>query len=350
MVIGNPPYIKKSEIPKPTADSLIGFKCQSLPDFYAVCVERSLSLLASTGRVSMIVMLSLSFSSDFSELRELMIKGSGKTNWWSTFGKRPDSLFKGVQVRNTIFSMANGGGFFTSRHNLFSPESRKHLFEGMEQVAANTIEGLVPVRGGIASELLREMISRRAAIQQGSEGFYMRTTGQYWFPALPSAPPVLDTKLKVVAKVDNRVKFVPTDFRESPKLAVAALVGKLGFLWWGAIGDDFHCLPSQTFIPRTFISELWADESLALLAEDVAERGKSVYFASNNAGALYINIRWTAIRDSTDIFDRRVLESLGLLAHWRNLNIWYRQVMRSSGDNSNSTPIDYSSLPEAKSE
>jgi hypothetical protein len=350
VVIGNPPYIKKSEVPKTTADSLIGFKCQSLPDFYAVCVERSMSLLATNGRISMIVMLSLSFSPGFSELRELMIKGSGMTNWWSTFGKRPDSLFKGVQVRNTIFSMGSGAGFFASRHNLFSPESRKHLFESMEQFATSTVEGLIPVRGGVATELLEEMIKRRAAIQQGSEGFYMRTTGQYWFPALPSAPPVLDSNLKILAEVDSRVKFVPTDFREPPKLAVAALVGKFGFLWWSAIGDDFDCLPSQTFIPRTFIAKLWADKSLALLARDVEEQGNSVYFASNNAGALYVNIRWTAIRDSTDIFDRRVLEGLGLLTHWRNLNIWYRQVMKSSGDNSNSVSVDYSILPVAKTE
>jgi hypothetical protein len=339
VVIGNPPYIRKSEVPKATLDSLIGFKCKGLPDFYAVCVERSLSLLNSSGRISMIVMLSLAFSSSFAELRQIMIRKSGKANWWSTFGKRPDSLFKGVQVRNTIFSMGNGDGFFASRHNIFTPESRKYLFESMEQTPAQIFDDSIPVRGGVSSELLGEMLRRRAPIQAGTEGFYMRTTGQYWFPALPFAPPVLDASQKVISPADEGVKFVPTDFRETPKLAVAALVGKIGFLWWSAIGDDFHCLASQSETPRAFLSELWADDHLKELAQQVEDQGKTVGFASNNAGALYVNIRWTAVRASTDIFDRYVLECLGLIHHWRNLNIWYRQVMRSSGENTNSVAL-----------
>jgi hypothetical protein len=57
-----------------------------------------------------------------------------------------------------------------------------------------------------------------------------------------------------------------------------------------------------------------------------------------------VNIRWTSVRGTTDLFDRYVLEQLGLMEHWRPLNIWYRQSMRSSGDNSNSIPIDVALL------
>jgi hypothetical protein len=340
VVIGNPPYIKKSEIPKVTSDSLIGFRCQNLPDFYAVCAERSLSLLNDSGRISMITMLSLSFSPSFLALRELLLETGGRINWWSTFGKRPDSLFKGVQVRNTIFSAGVGTGFFASHHNVFSPTGRAYLFECLEQLPSTLTEGLIPVRGGVANELAGLLSDQKAVVQPGVEGFFMRTTGQYWFPALNFAPPVLDGNLQIVRAVDDRVKFVATDFRESPDVAVAVLAGKLGFLWWSAVGDDFDCLPSQTLPPRLFVSKLWDDEELSNLARNVKNAGQLAYFASNNAGALYVNIRWTSVRSYTDLFDRYFLEALGQLDQWRPLNIWYRQVMRSSGDNSNSVALD----------
>jgi hypothetical protein len=143
---------------------------------------------------------------------------------------------------------------------------------------------------------------------------------------------------------------VPTDFQESPKLAVAVLAGKIGFLWWSAIGDEFDFLPAQTVAPRSLISGLWKDSALLELADKVQAAGDTAYFASNTMGALYVNIRWTSVRGTTDLFDRYVLEELGLIDQWRSLNVWYRQSMRSSGDNSNSTPIDVSILERKVSE
>jgi hypothetical protein len=244
-----------------------------------------------------------------------------------------------VEVSNTIFSTGPGFGLFTTRHNLFSANSRKWLFEGIELGHTPVTSEMIPARGGLANGVLEQMVLPRPPIQAGSEGFFIRTTGRYWFPALPFTPPVLDANLGVISSKDTRVKFVSTDYQESPKLAVAILAGKIGYLWWSAIGDEFDFLPSQTVAPRTFISGLWKDKRLLKLAEDVELAGRNAFFASNSKGALYVNIRWTSERATTDVFDRFVLEKLGLLGQWRNLNIWYRQVMRSSGENANSVVL-----------
>jgi hypothetical protein len=344
VVIGNPPYIVKAAIPRSTFDSLIGFNCQNLPDFYAVCAERSLSLLNRSGRISMIVMLSLAFSSGFAKARELLVKSPSRVTWFSTFGKRPDSLFKGVEVSNTVFTSGPGTGFFATKHSLFSASSRPWLFEGLEITQTPLTNDFIPTRGGVANGLLTYLIAPKLPIQPGTEGFFIRTTGRYWFPALPAAPPVLDGNLNWISSRDSRVKFVQTDFQESPKLAVAVLAGKIGFLWWSAIGDEFDFLPAQTIAPRSLISGLWKDSALLELADKVQAAGDTAYFASNTKGALYVNIRWTSVRAATDLFDRYVLEALGLIDQWRSLNVWYRQSMRSSGDNSNSIPIDVSVL------
>ncbi len=336
VVIGNPPYINKSKVPKSTSDSLIGYRCQSLPDFYAVCAERSISLLNPAGRISMIVMLSLAFRSDFLELRSLLIEAKDRANWWATFGKRPDSLFKGVEVSNTIFTVGPGSGFLGAKHNLFSSASREWLFEGIELFPTNFTADLTPTRGGISNPLLTQIAFPKAPIQPGVEGFYIKTTGRYWVPALPISPPVLAPDLKILSASDPSIKFVTADYKESPKIAVAVLAGKIGYLWWSAIGDEFHVLPSQTIEPRELISKLWNDADVLKLAEKVEKAGSTAYFASSSKGSLYLNIRWNSVRETTDVFDRLVLERLGLLDHWRALNIWYRQVMRSSGENTNS--------------
>lgn len=339
VVIGNPPYINKSNVPKSTSDSLIGFRCQGLPDFYAVCIERSISLLSPTGRISMIVMLSLAFRSDFLELRNILVKDKDRANWWTTFGKRPDSLFKGVEVSNTIITVGPGSGFLGTKHNLFSSASRGWLFEGIELFPTNFTTDLIPTRGGISNPLLTEIAFPKEPIQAGVEGFFIKTTGRYWVPALPVSPPVLSPDLKILSASDPSVKFVTADYQEAPKIAVAVLAGKIGYLWWSAIGDEFHVLPSQTIEPRLLITQLWSDTEVLKLAEKVEAAGKTAYFASTSKGSLYLNIRWNSVRETTDVFDRLVLERLGLLDHWRALNIWYRQVMRSSGENTNSVSL-----------
>ena len=51
------------------------------------------------------------------------------------------------------------------------------------------------------------------------------------------------------------------------------------------------------------------------------------------------NVRWTKLGNLTDAFDSELLGSLGLESERRNLNIWYRQVMRSSGDSAKDRPV-----------
>jgi hypothetical protein len=340
VVIGNPPYIKKSSIPKPTLRSLIGYLCQDLPDFYATCVERSKSLLKATGRMSMIVMLSLSFGTGFQKLRSLIIRPDELSTWWSTFGKLPSSLFRGkVKVRNTIFSLGPGVGFHSTKHNIFTSGSRGWLFENLEfSRVPFTAEG-TPIRGGLANEVLTRLATSKGKILTGANSIYLRPTGQYWFPVVPVPPPILNENLEPSEAVDPGVNAIGIDANESAELAIAILAGKIGFAWWGATGDDFHCKPMESIHPRLFVQELWSDPNAIELSKKVSAQGSLNYFARKNDGDWYVNIRWSSACSSTDDFDKFVLDQLGLSSEWRKINIWYRQTMRSSGDSSSSVNL-----------
>lgn len=341
VVIGNPPYIKKSDVPKSTREALIGLETQDLPDFYAVCLERANQLRNEQSRKSMIVMLSFAFSPSFEKLRRQSL-ANGKTSVWiSTYGKRPDALFRGVQVRNTILSFGPGSDKFAAGHQIFNTSKRNWMFESMQYQPLVAADSLIPIRGGLATGLAEEFGSEISLPgPKANTEVYLRPTGQYWMPVLPVQPPVLNSRtLEVVEDKDSRVNAVPLVEGEDPTMVVALLAGKIGFLWWSAIGDDFDTMVSQTIPPRRLLAKTKTSRQLLDLANTVLRNAHTAAFGSKNAGAVYVNIRWTDLSGDLDAFARQLLLELDLLRYWRPLNIWYRMTMRSGGENSNSVVV-----------
>jgi len=146
---------------------------------------------------------------------------------------------------------------------------------------------------------------------------------------------VLSEDGDVLEDRDQGVKSLPLLDSEDRLLVGAALAGKLSFAWWSAVGDDFHVNPDEADLGRKAAFNVQRSDRLLALASAVRDAGKTAAFVSKNNDG-YINVRWTAVRSATDEFDRSLLAGLGLLDHWRALNIWYRQCMRSTRSNYNS--------------
>ena len=337
VVVGNPPYVKRSEC---DVNDFRGYLTHESPDLFAVCYERSLSLLSTSGRHSFVVMLNLAFSPSFGPLRKVIASREG-SEWWSTYGKRPDSLFAGVQVVNTILTVAVGTTKMSTAHRIFSKESRLSLFETLDFYPITRSGKDIPLRGGMANLIAERIRDAKllSPVRQSEATISVRLTGRYWFPGLPTAPLLLDDKMQPTHTTDPRVPSVQLYEGEDKSIALASLVGKLGYLWWSSTGDDFHTKTSETIQPRVLALSVPSTSALKSSAEAVLESGMTAAFASRNAGWLQSNIRWTSVRDKTDVFDKELLDSLGLGEEWRNLNIWYRQVMKSTGENSNGVVI-----------
>ena len=196
--------------------------------------------------------------------------------------------------------------------------------------------GESPIRGGIAEKLLRQIhdLKLPASIPSG-ETLYLRPTGQYWFPVLFDAPPVLNAEGDIIESIDHSVRELRLREGESRLLAGAALAGKVSFAWWSAVGDDFHCNADETELARKLAAAVPETPKLVQLAAAVRDAGRREAFVSKNRDG-YINVRWISARAATDEFDKAILEAAGLLKYWRDLNIWYRQCMRSTRANLNS--------------
>lgn len=333
VVIGNPPYVQRKDT---DPSDFRGYSTSAAPDLFAVCYERSLSLLAPSGRHAFIVMLNLAFSSGFNSLREL-ISDRKEAEWWSTYGKRPDSLFTGVQVCNTILILGPGRGTFSTSQQIFTKPSRLSMFKGIEYFQLNRQASVIPFRAGIANELV-EIVAKSRLLTPAAPSIkkiFLRQTGRYWFPALPAVPRILSKEKQLTPELDPGVPAINLFEDENEFVALGVLAGKLGYLWWSATGDDFHTKVSEAEQPRILALQAGASKKLEGLALETIQAGYTATFASFNAGWYQSNIRWGALRKHTDEFDLHLMRLLEIEHLWRPLNIWYRQVMKSTGENAN---------------
>jgi hypothetical protein len=338
VIVGNPPYVQKSKI---DSYDIIGYTTDGCPDIYAQCYERSLQLLERSGRHAFVVMISLAFGSDFESLRRV-ISSKKMTEFWSTYGKRPNALFVGAQVCNTILILAPGTESYSTAHQIFSAETRSWLFRSLEYFEIERVEGHAPLRGGIANVLVEAMNALpalHASTRHAKEYMYVKNSGRYWFPAMYSNSPSFDRSFAVIDNPDPNVKVVPLGENESSLMAVAICGGMLGYLWWSATGDDLNTGARHTIGPRKLVIGLEGDEFLDSQAQQIRTSSRERIFASVNAGKVFLNVRWNSLRSDTSPFDRRVLELSGLDSQWRSLSVWYRQTMRSSGENTNTHEI-----------
>ena len=125
VVIGNPPYVSRRKVA--ASYTTKAFQTAGCPDIYATVVERSVNVCRTDGRASMIVPLSLTFSSRFASLRSHLYENCDAL-WFSSFGRIPSALFSfDTRVRNTIYlarksSRSPKRSFTTRLHRWFASQ------------------------------------------------------------------------------------------------------------------------------------------------------------------------------------------------------------------------------------
>ena len=161
VVIGNPPYVSRRKVSESYTTK--GFQTAGCPDIYATVVERSVNVCRTDGRTSMIVPLSLAFSSGFASLRSHLYEECDSL-WFASFGRIPSALFSfDTRVRNTIYlarkaSRSPKRSFTTRLHRWFDSQ-RPVLFDGLSYApfSPSAFGGLIPKLS--SSRLLQEFES-----------------------------------------------------------------------------------------------------------------------------------------------------------------------------------------------
>ncbi|MYE55915.1 MAG: hypothetical protein F4X30_02395 [Acidimicrobiaceae bacterium] len=255
VVIGNPPYIKKSLV---TDYTWVGYKTEKCPDLYAVCTERATTLLNAHGRFAMIVMHSLCFSRHFTQLREYIDQRFG-AYWVSSYSRIPDALFGGsVRVRNSILiahSSEESAQRAMTRCMRWTAAGRNQLFDLLEYGVVHKRTHVTTLGTGSPSQwpfqdrsvrsifekMLRAETSLGAALaKDGGHLLGFKTTAQYMLGVFVSLPPTVDAvtgqRARVGSKRHQWLHFIDPATRD---LSLLALSGRWGYIWWLMYGDEF---------------------------------------------------------------------------------------------------------------
>lgn len=339
VVIGNPPYVATRKISDYTVK---GYETSACTDIYAWCLERVVDVASRKARTGMIVPLSLSFSGDFSDLRDFLYRKCQK-NWFSHFAKRPSMLFSGVQIRNAIHIAAIGDAAdnaLTTKLHRWHSEARSHLFE---QLCYSSFQlklwSCIPkVQGDLviksfekknsSSIRLQSIFSRRAT----KFPIYFKKIGYNWISFGEFIPPAYDQRGKEIEQNEFGVAYVNTAIERD--LALLLLNGKIAFSYWILVGDDFH-LTKGNFVDLPFnftkLKEASKSRLLELAIELKIKMKESVVYMTMHGKRLG-NFNSTLCRSITEKSDQIFAEEFDLISVWDEIELLNSQIVRVAGE------------------
>ena len=346
VVIGNPPYVARRSAAR--SYRLKGFSTEECPDIYASVLEQSIHVCRPGGRTSMIVPLSLTFSSGFAPLRTLIYQEC-ETGWFSSFGRIPSALFSfDTRVRNTILlgqkrsSSRTPQRFFTTRLHRWFDTERPTLFQRLSysEFLPEPFGGLVPKFHSprllrAFEDLLRDTAESDNDLKPSGQAAYpmhFKQTAYNWLTFCVVQPPAYGGGGRPV----NQTKYGTIHFlnEEDRDLSMILANGLLMFTWWIAIGDDFD-VTKGTFASAPFGAGRLSKEQRALvlaLRPELEQAMNGALVFKRNAGKKIGNYNLARCRHVTGKADRIWLEALGLEDLWEDLQLEHALVVRTSFD------------------
>ena len=339
VVIGNPPYVATRKI---TGYKVLGYKTAACTDIYAWCLERVIDIASKKARTGMIVPLSLSFSGDFDDLRQLLYRRY-QGNWFSHFARIPAALFAAdVRVRNTIHIGRVGGEAkdpMTSRLHRWFEVARPGLFASLSYASFTPAnwKGRIPKlntqelihafekRLGASTTTIESSLSRRPT----AHALNFKKTAYNWLSFTHDEAPCFAPNGRRVPQTKYGAIYFQN--QETREIAFLLLNGKIEFSYWVAIGDDFDVTKWMFTDLPVSIANLQVNDRQKLLSI-VPQLKTAVEDAVQyklNAGKRVGNYNLAKCRPVTDKSDAVLARAFGLDHVWDDIELLYVQTVKT---------------------
>lgn len=339
VVVGNPPYVKASEVRREY--TVRNYETERCPDIYAWIMERAATLLSDRGAYGMIVPLSLTFSGNFQQLRDFLLDRF-PANWFSSFARIPAALFSAdVRVRNTIHIGLRSGetGHHTTITHRWFEEARPHLVEGIEYAKFDPTrwDGLIPK---LSSERLLSALeaakgtfanlNSQLASNVTAHPLHYKKSAYNWVSfSFEEAPSFAVTGEPVP---QTKVGQIYCESGDAKSLIHTLLNGKIAFVWWCIVGDDFDVTKKDfEFLPcpiRLIGDDMGRLREISALLD--SEMRDNIVFKLN-AGKRVGNYNLARCRDTTDQADMIWAKALGL-TDLNEIDLFYAKIVKTSFD------------------
>ncbi len=338
LVIGNPPYIGASKVftdykPGPMVS-------ENMPDIYAHCTERASLLLNDSGKMTMVLPYFFSWNSDYSALRKMLSENGSL--FVSSFGSRPDALFRGVEVRISVINLdrsMQANRVFTSEFQHWIPSYRPALFKGLryEEVTSNPHENFLRLGNKLASNLFgsknvfSKLIGETTVSTRTNYPIHVKKTGGYYLAPSIEMPKTLDSDGTELASNVNTLYF-PTE--SSQMAAFSILSSRLAYLSWKVRADDYN-------VTKWFLESLPLSDDPHILSQ-LTEIGRAVAKEFGEDSQLSVwnprSGKWMQTFDTRGIYElsdkaiKLLFGETGNDSYWDEFEAWYWRHMKSTGD------------------
>ena len=137
VVIGNPPYVEYSKVRK--TYRIMRYKSESCGNLYAMCAERSYTIMTAGGRFGFIVQAPVASTNRMQHIRDILRDHSDLLAC-STYDDRPSKLFDGMHhCRLAILIARTSTGrdsrtVATTRYHKWYTEERPHVFATLQYI------------------------------------------------------------------------------------------------------------------------------------------------------------------------------------------------------------------------
>jgi len=270
VIIGNPPYLEIRQvnyIPRQ-------FQTYDTGAIHAMCVERSLSLLQTTGAISMIVPLGLTSTQRMTVVQHLIEKHS--QTWYANFAWRPGKLFDTVNRALTIFVGYRGKGVgnltYSTNYQKWHSDTRGNLIPTItycevdrERPAFWVPKLKDPLERSILSKMLASPTQVSSFIGKSNNFIYYRTTGGlYWKVFTDFAP-----SFKCDGKPGHSSRETTFALAKAAHMRpIIAVLSSDLFWWWYTVTSNLRDLNPSDIMGFPVPSSLLSDIEIAVLGDE----------------------------------------------------------------------------------
>jgi hypothetical protein len=339
VIVGNPPYVSAAKVRR--TYTVKNLKTLACPDIYAWVLERVNALLRSEGRSAMIVPLSLGFSGDFADIRNVLYS-ENSLNWFSSYGRIPSALFNfDVRVRNTIHLGKKSRGEkvnYTTRLHRWFDAARPVLFTTLEYACfrPNLWKGRIPK---VNTQRLVNAFQRLFEVSKTTldaatspratrNVLHFKKTAYNWLNFCRERPPCYEGSSRVAHTQFGEIYFPDATSRD---LAMLLANGKWMFAFWCSVADDFHVTGwnyGDFPIDLGRLQERHRDRLTSQLPALEKAMSEATQFKLN-AGRRVGNYNLAKCRDVTDGVDVLFAEALGVTEAWDDVELYCVQVVKT---------------------